>query len=102
MKTVTSKLQLVYYAPDISYQLFSIGSLLQKGYILHGEKDEISIRKPNSDTVLAFHPHAQDSSIYWLNAKILKDGKSLSNLALSVHGYNLWHEHLGHPSQDVL
>ena len=23
-------------------------------------------------------------------------------LALSAHSYDLWHEHLGHPSQDVL
>ena len=102
VKTVTSKLQLVYYAPEISYRLLSISSLLQRGYILHGEKDEISIRKPDNDTVLAFHPHAQNPNIYWLNAKIVKDEQSLSNLVLSAHGYDLWHECLGHPSQDVL
>ena len=100
--TVTSKLQPVYYAPDISYRLFSIGSLLQKGYCLRGDKAQISITKPSGDTVLEFHPHTSDPNIYWVNAKIVKDQKSLSNLALSAHGYDLWHERLGHPSQEVL
>ena len=90
--TVTSKLQPVYYAPEISYQLFSIGSLLQKGYCLKGDKAQISITKPSGDTVLEFHPHTSDPNIYWLNAKIIKDQKSLSNLALLAHGYDLWHE----------
>ena len=90
--TVTSKLQPVYYAPEISYRLFSVGSLLQKGYCLKGDKAQISITKPNGDTVLEFHPHTSDPNIYWLNAKIIKDQKSLSNLALSAQGYNLWHE----------
>ena len=84
--TVTSKLQPVYYAPEISYQLFSIESLLQKGYCLKGDKAQISMMKPSGDTVLEFHPHTSDSNIYWLNAKIVKDQKSLSNLALSAHG----------------
>ena len=100
--TVTSKLQPVYYAPEISYQLFSIGSLLQKGYCLKGDKAQISITKPSGDTVLEFHPHTLDPNIYWLNVKIVKDQKSLSNIALSAHGYDLWHEQLGHPSQEVL
>ena len=72
---------------------------MQKGYIPHGEKDEISIRKPNNDTVLVFDLHTQDPNIYWLNAEIVKDEKSLSNLVLSAHSYDLWHECPGHPSQ---
>ena len=90
--TVTSKLQPVYYASEISYQLFSVRSLLQKGYCLKGDKAQISIMKPSGDTVLEFHPHTSDPNIYWLNVKIVKDQKSLSNLALSAHGYDLWHE----------
>ena len=66
------------------------------------DKAQISITKPNGDTVLEFHPHTSDPNIYWLNAKIVKDQKSLSNLALLAHGYDLWHERLGHPSQEVL
>ena len=75
---------------------------MQKGYCLKGDKAQISITKPGGDTVLEFHPHTLYPNIYWLNAKIVKDQKSLSNLALSAHGYNLWHERLGHPSQEVL
>ena len=85
--TVTTQLQPVYYAPEISYRLFSVGSLLQKGYCLKGDKAQISITKPSGDTVLEFHPHTSDPNIYWLDAKIIKDQKSLSNLALSAHGY---------------
>ena len=100
--TVTSKLQPIYYAPEISYRLFSVRSLLQKGYCLKGDKAQISITKPSGNTVLEFHPPTSDPNIYWLNVKIVKDQKSLSNLALSAHGYNLWHEQLGHPSQEAL
>jgi hypothetical protein len=35
---VTTKLQPVYYAPGMAYQLLSVGSLLQKGYRLDGDK----------------------------------------------------------------
>ena len=35
---VTTKTQLVYYAPGMAYQLLSIRSLLQKGYCLYGDK----------------------------------------------------------------
>ena len=75
---------------------------MQKEYCLKGDKAHISVTKPSGDTVLEFHPHTSDPNIYLLNAKIIKDQKSLSNLALSAHGYNLWHEQLGHPSQEVL
>ena len=69
---------------------------------MKGDKAQISITKPSGDTVLEFHPHTSDPNIYWLNVKIIKDQKSLSNLALLAHGYDLWHEQLGHPSQEVL
>ena len=75
---------------------------MQKGYCLKGDKVQISTTKPSGDTVLEFHPHTLDPNIYWLNVKIVKDQKTLTNLALSTHGYDLWHERLGHPSQEVL
>ena len=61
--TVTSKISPVYYAPGMAYQLFSVGSLLQKGYFLNGEKKKMTIKKPDSTSVMDFHPHAQDPSI---------------------------------------
>src|SRR5271168_552906 len=99
---VTTKLQPVYYAPGMAYRLLSIGSLLQKGYRLYGDKRQMLIRKPNATTVMAFHPHAQDPNIYWLNAQIVKSKSALGALAMSAQGHKLWHQHLGHPSSDVL
>ena len=55
--TVTSKLSPVYYAPGMAYRLMSIGSFLQKGYLLHGDKRKMTIRKPNGTSVMEFHPH---------------------------------------------
>ena len=49
--TVTSKISPVYYAPGMAYQLFSVGSLLQKGYFLNREKKKMTIRKPDSTKV---------------------------------------------------
>ena len=80
----------------------SIGSFLQKGYLLHGDKRKMTIRKPNGTSVMDFHPHNQDPSIYWLDAKVVKSKKSLSALAMSAQGYDLWHLRLGHPSASVL
>ena len=63
----------------------------------------MSIRKPNSQSVMDFHPHAQEPSIYWLSARIIKDRKVVEGLALStVNTYDLWHRRLGHPSSDVI
>ena len=60
------------------------------------------IRKPNGTTVMSFCPHAQDPSIYWLNAQIMKSRSSLSALAMQAQGHKLWHQCLGHPLSDVL
>ena len=66
---------------------------MQKGLSLHGDKREMSIRKPDSQKVMAFHPYANEPSIYWLNSKIVKNRKVLESLALSASiGYNLWHQ----------
>ena len=99
---VTSKLSPVYYAPGMAYRLMSIGSFLQKGYLLHGDKRKMTIRKPNGTSVMEFHPHDRDPSIYWLDAEVVKSKKSLSALAMSAQGYNLWHLCLGHPSAGIL
>ena len=96
---MTSKLSPVYYAPGMAYQLMSIGSFLQKGYLLHRDKRKMTIRKPNGTSIMEFHPHDQDPSIYWL---VVKSKKSLSALAMLAQGYNLWHLRLGHPSAGIL
>ena len=99
----STKLQQVYYAPGMSYRLLSTGSLIQKGLSLHGERDIMSIRKPDGQSVMDFHPHAQEPSIYWLSARIVKDKRVIEGLALStINSYDLWHRHLGHPSSDVI
>ena len=49
-----------------------------------------------------FYPHVQDPSIYWLSAQIVKSKNALSALAMSAGGYDLWHQCLGHSSQDIL
>ena len=90
------------YAPGMAYQLMPIGSFLQKGYLLHGDKRKMTIRKPNGTSIMEFHPHNWDPSIYWLYAKVVESKKSLSALAMSAQGYNLWHLRLGHPSAGVL
>ena len=51
---------------------------------------------------MEFHPHDRDPSIYWLDAEVVKSKKSLSALAMSAQGYDLWHLHLGHPLAGVL
>ena len=103
IREVTTKLQPVYYAPGMSYCLLSMGSLIQKGLSLHGERDIMSIKKPDGQSVMDFHPHAQEPSIYWLNVKIVKDRKVIEGLALSTtNSYDLWHRCLGHPSSDIV
>ena len=99
---VTSKLSPVYYAPGMAYRLMSIGSFLQKGYLLHGDKRKMTIRKPNSTSIMEFHPHDRDPSNYWLDAEVVKSKKSLSALAMSAQGYDLWHLCLGHPLAGIL
>src|SRR5271163_4166576 len=100
--SVTTKLSPVYYAPGMAYRLISIGSLLQKGYRLYGDKRKMLIRKPDNTTVMAFHPHALDPSIYWLSAQLVKSTSALSALVMNLQGHELWHQRLGHPSSDVL
>ena len=58
--SVMSKISLVYYAPGMAYQLFSVGSLLQKGHFLNREKKKMTIRKLDGTSIMDFYPCAQD------------------------------------------
>ena len=62
----------------------------------------MTIRKPDGTSIMDFYPHAQDPSIYWLSAQVVKSKNALSALVMSTVGYNLWHQCLGHPSPDIL
>ena len=62
----------------------------------------MTIRKPNSTSIMDFYPHAQDPSIYWLSTQVVKSKNALSTLVMSAVGYDLWHQCLGHPSPDIL
>jgi hypothetical protein len=99
------KLTPVYYISEMTLSLMSMGEFLQNGHTVSGDWQNISIHCNSSDKscVLSAKPHSSGQTIYWVYAKTIVE-ESLGNVLMNIFvvNYDIWHQHFGHPSKDVL
>jgi hypothetical protein len=100
--TVYIKLDPVYYIPDLSIRLMSLGEWLQQGCTLRGTKEKLAILQ-GSVTNLSLYPKTPGDTIYWLKATVLCEQASLVSMStIFAVNFDLMRRRMGHPSNDVL
>jgi hypothetical protein len=101
-KTVTIRLNPVFYIPGLSMRLMSIGEWLQQGCILKGTKLKMAIQQ-GALPALTLYPKGPGETIYWLKAELVRDTKALVSMStLFQVDSDLMHRRMGHPSDEVL
>jgi hypothetical protein len=99
-KTITTVLHPVYYIPEITTRLLSLGVFLQEGMHVYGNVTKLSIAYRKSLwPVVECTPRIPSDTVYWLKSNIADQTKYST---MTYVDYDLMHKHLGHPSQDVL
>ena len=80
-----------------------MGQILHGNLCVYGDKNTLTFSHVDTkDVVLVANPNYIHENIYWVDTQIVTD-KVLFALG-SIHGdsYEMWHQHLGHPSDQVL
>jgi transposase InsO family protein len=95
-----TRLYPVFYIPEITGRLLSVGELLQRGLRVYGDAQSLVLHRKGSPVPLiqgvpAFAGH----TIYWLDSKIADTSAHATVYAVD---YTLLHKRFGHPSKDVL
>src|ERR1700759_2864178 len=60
----------VYYVPDISCRLLSLGQFLKRGLLSRGSAREISLREKNNSEFMNFTPRSENNTIYVVRSLI--------------------------------
>ena len=96
----TTRLYPVFYIPEITGRLLSVGEFLQQGLRVYGDTRAMILRRENSTVpLIQCMPAKPGHTIYWLET-VITDMKAHATI-YSVD-YHLMHRRLGHPSKDVL
>ena len=96
----TTRLYPVFYIPEITGRLLSVGEFLQQGLRVYGDTRAMILRKENSTVpLIQCMPAKPGLTIYWLET-IITDAKA--HATVYTVDYNLMHKRMGHPSKDVL
>ena len=98
------KLHPVLYMPSATLRLISNGSLCKQGLIAKQDIDKISFhRKGSKNTVMEGFPTTTDDTLMWTTGKIVKPvNHHLMMTSINKIDYDIWHQRMGHPSQQIL
>ena len=96
----TVRIMPVFYMPDLTSRLLSMGSFLQKSMEVHGGKHHINLYKAGKCFIMCV-PHMAGDSLYWLRSP---DEESAANIFPTIFkvDYGIMHRRFGHPSRDML
>ena len=91
------------YLLRITEHLFSMGQILHGNLCAYGDQNILTFAHIDTkDVVFTANSNEIHENIYWVDTQIVTD-KALFALG-SIHGdsYKMWHQHLEHPSDQVL
>ena len=97
----TVRIAPVYFMPDLSIRLLSMGEFLQKGMRVSGNAEKVSILQKSGKPFLVFHPRTPNDTVYCVESLHARDAMSIF-LTVCNLDYQTMHRRLGHPSKDVL
>src|ERR1700753_1011293 len=89
----------VYYVPDLSCRLLSLGQFLKSGLLSRGSAREISLREKNNSEFMNFTPRSENDTIYVVRSLI---GSNPQIQTVYSVDFNTLHRRLAHPSNDVM
>jgi len=92
----------VYYTPDLTVQLLSLGVFMQMGFHIAGTREYIAVMQKTKPFLL-FHPRLPKDSIFVVRALKSQDAKIFGGLG-TIHSvdYETLHRRMAHPSKDVI
>ena len=93
----------VYYVTGVLHWYLSVGTLLNQGLVLWGNKNQLEFRTLKSNQ-LEFRctPHFPGQTIYWLNARPMSAHSLLAESMVMSIDYDIMQRHFAHLSLDVL
>jgi hypothetical protein len=98
-----TRLYPVFYIPEIDYRLLSMGVFLQRGYLVNGSRQEITIVDSNTRTpVLWCIPQKPKDTIYQACTHIMRTKDHVLGATIFVADFKIWHKRLGHPSKQAI
>jgi len=100
--TNVMRLHLVYYLPSLTTQLLSMGQILQGNTRLQGDTKSLVFLKESDQKLLEAFPLLPKQTIYWANSKVIPDKDLIKHTSMYADDFDLWHQRLGHPSDQVL
>jgi hypothetical protein len=93
----------VFYIPEIDHRLLSMGEFLQKGYLVHGSKQDITIVDKNTRTpVLWCTPQKPKDTIFQVCTHIVHTKDHALGATIFVADFKIWHKRLGHLSKQAI
>ena len=100
VKSRTTRLYPVFYIPEITGRLLSVGEFLQQGLRIYGDAKAMILRRQNSAVpLIQCVPAKAGHTIYWLDTIITN---VQAHATIYTVDYKLLHKRFGHPSRDVL
>ena len=92
----------VYYTPDLTVRLLSLGVFMQMGFHIAGTREYIAVMQKTKPFLL-FHPRLPKDSIFVVRALKSQDAKIFGGLG-TIHSvdYETLHRRMAHPSKDVI
>ena len=101
----TLRLYPVFYIPQLTTKLLSMGTLLQSGLTVLGDQNQLlfisaAIKAP----LMICRPLFTGHTTYWIQARVANHNIWQSNEAHLIYkvDYDLMHRRFGHPSKEVL
>jgi len=98
----TTHLQPVYYFNGLNTCLLSMGEFLNDSQLIFSNNCQLTFLRKKLP-VLTCQSHIVGSTTFWLNSMI-ESVQSLSAKTRMVYAadYNIWHQQMGHPGDDIL
>lgn len=91
----------VYYIPELTSRLLSMGEFLREGLIVKGSATHVTLIKPDGHSFLTFYPRGKDDTIFCVKSDDYAQALLGNALIFSVD-YETMHKRFAHPSRDVL
>jgi len=94
----------VYYVPDLTCRLLSLGQFLKTGLITVGNSEHITLLNEQDENIfLSFRPRSMNDNIYVIRSLIVNQEEQANGLE-TIYGvdFEVMHRRLAHPSKDVL
>jgi hypothetical protein len=103
LESCITRLYPIFYIPEIDHQLLSMGEFLQRGYLVHGSKQDITVVERNTKApVLWCTPQKPRDTIFQACTHIVRTKDHALGTTIFVADFKIWHKRLGHPSKQAI